>query len=439
MATQLWFSELQPKLWNTVGIGGYEFNVGDTSRRLTVGADLIGWSNSVRGLLSTVGTAANSTATTSSVTGPTAGKIVDPAGNTTTGAFRMWLTDPLAADVTISGTISFAFCGAENNMSANAAIGCAVYRLDGLGAFTQIIFSLSTVELNTVLAKVSWTGTPTSTACKKGDRLLIVPYYDDAPATTMAAAFTMTFVFNGTLAAIGDSNITFNENLSFISTDPTGTAYYLRDTASDLAGSGQKALNTAQGSGTVTAVYATANGPLTHPGNQLTATGGGIALEWFTPPLNSFTLGSAVKCEIGAASILCSVASGGGGLYFSVLEIAICDTNGTGAVVWARSYMSIADTLAVPGVLPIYVLGQDTVVAAGKRLRFRIYFDDNLLGTVASNQTSGTNVTLRYDGTSTYGTKLTFTQTFTEQVSSIPSTVVGSLRVRRRMEPLIVR
>ena len=432
MATQLWFGEINPAL-EVTGLIGPEWQF---QADVTVGADTIRWVSSlVRGMRTTVGTnGTNSTGTISTVAGPTAGKILSPVSSG-----RLWISDPLAADVTISGTVSFAMCAFENSMSANAAIACAILRMQGDGTITTIISSADTVgELGTTLAKRSWTASPTSTACKKGDRLIFVPYIDDAG--TMGSGFSVTFAWTGTTANIGDSNITFTENLTFLTSAPSGSSYYLRNTASDLAGSGQKALSTTQGSGTVTATYATVNGPVTAPGNRVTATGGGTQLEWFTPALDAFTLGGAVQIDLGCESVPASTAAGGGGQYFTYLEVAICDADGTNATRWAISYESGNFTGGVPGVISHFITGPDTAVAQGKRLRFRIYIDDNTLSTGA-NQVSGTNVVYRYDGTSTYAARLVFTQTITEAgpTADPPPTLFDSLRRKRRFNPLWIR
>ena len=439
MATQVWFSSFDPPaLFNTVGIGvgGYPYSAGDNSRAISVGADTIPFSALVGGMVSAVKTGSGSTYPTTSVTGPTAGKIVDP--NASINPAVLWVSDPLAADVTISGTISFALCASEGSMSANATIGCAILRMDSTGAFTTIISSTAGTELGTSIAKSSWTGTPTSTACKKGDRLVFVPYYDDATATTMGNGFTLTFGQGGSLANVRDSNVSFTETITFLTSFSAGTTYYVRDTASDLAGSGQKALSTTQGSGTVTATYTTVNGPLTYPGNRVTATSGGTQLEWFTPQLNAFTLGGAVKVDLGCQTPAAFRTSG---KYFTFLEIAICDSDGSNATVWARNWYSTVDSVFPPGIIPHYLTGPDTSVGQGKRLRFRIYIDDlNSPAAGDTNQSSGTDVVYRYDGTSTYATAVNFTQTITEAtLVDPPANVANSLRKKRRFNPLWIR
>jgi hypothetical protein len=384
VATTLYLRDVAPGKWTSGAAADNFFSVKDSSRAVTTGADTYTRSlgSATSALSTTVGTGAGTSISVTTVTGPTAGKRL----GTTTAFF----TDPIAADVTISGTVNLAFCGSESSMGANATFVVQLYRVDAEGAWTQIISSSLGTELGTSLARSSWSGSPTSTAVKQGDRLALVVLADDA-----------------TNASTADSNLVLTENLTFITSDPAGSTYYLRDTASDI--SGAKALSTTQGSGTAEAVHQTIAGAITFPGDQWTATAGGSDIEWFTPTLNAFTLGGLVKVILNNNA---AVLEAGAATPFDALtiEIARVDSDGSNASVWTRSYTGSDGA----GGLDRYLSGPDLSIAQGQRLRFRVYSDDCWSDT----QLSGTNRTIRYDGTSTYASRLIFTQTITEGVAT---------------------
>jgi hypothetical protein len=154
------------------------------------------------------GQVASSTAT---VAGATNGVEVQPSTN-----YAEWLTSPLAADVTISGSITWNLWASESSMSANVAINGILEVIDGAtGTITLIDKTARTTELGTSLAAVNFSETPASgVACKKGDRLRARVFGDDAG--TMASGFTFAFNYNGGLAAdTGGSLLTLTEDLTF--------------------------------------------------------------------------------------------------------------------------------------------------------------------------------------------------------------------------------
>jgi hypothetical protein len=154
--------------------------------------------------------ASATTATVASIAGTTVGiEFVS-------GAVALeWLSEPLSADFTISGTITGNLWGFESTMNDNTAINFVVDKIDGAtGAITQIAKSARVTELGTSNGANNFTVTPTSTACKRGDRIRIRPFIDDAGAAMIIG--TTTFSYNGpTAAAAGDSYVQFTENLTF--------------------------------------------------------------------------------------------------------------------------------------------------------------------------------------------------------------------------------
>lgn len=412
MATDLFFRQLVPALWGNPGGSAHAFNLKDAGRTVQPGASVFrGTSNTIRVLSPTIGSGAGASIGTTTVTGTTAGLMV--ASETDPTPF---VTDPLAADVTISSTVNFALCGLESSMNANATFRVALYRLDAEGALTLIIDSSFGTELGTANGRKSWSGSPTSTDCKKGDRLFALVLVDDATSLTMGSGFTVTLNYDGSNANTADSKITLTENLTFLSSDPGGSTYYLRNTASDI--SGAKALSTTQGSGTEVATHTTLTGPLTFPGDQWTLTAGGSDAEWFFPAFDAFTLSEVVQVILQNDGTLLETSTSPRDSF--IVELAVCDSDGSNPVIWARSYTSYLGTAWSAH----YLSGADLSVAAGKRLRLR-FFSDDWLNDVGS-QVSGTNRNFRYDGTSTYAARIILTQTVTEAVAALSPPPFGA-------------
>jgi hypothetical protein len=344
---------------------------------------------------------------TSTVTGPTNGL------ESGTLPYE-WLSEPLAADFTIAGTITFNLWGKESSTSANVAINAVVEALDGAtGALTQIVKTARTTELTATSVAVNFTGTPTSTACKRGDRLRVRVFFDDAG--TMATGFTATLNFDRSTAALGESFVTFTENLTFDTAAPSGSTYYLTDADETInpGSATEKVASKTRGGGSVNAVTNTAAGPTA--GIQVTASAGGSAIEWYTPPLEAVTLGGKAQFAVRVfESNLAANAS-------LRAEVAVANGDGSGAVVWGSACiqpgfatdngeLSTADETRTA-----YPSGDDLAVTAGKRLRFRLYVDDNSSQALVTGQT----VTVSYNGTTAAAAGDTYVVlpiTVTEQV-----------------------
>ena len=105
-------------------------------------------------------------------------------------------------------------------MNDNEAVNVLIERMDGAtGVLTQIVKTARVTEVALSAAAVNnFTATPTSTLVKRGDRLRVRVFFDDAG--TMAAPGPAYFTYgNATAAANGDSWIQFTENLTF---EPAG-------------------------------------------------------------------------------------------------------------------------------------------------------------------------------------------------------------------------
>lgn len=359
-----------------------------------------------------------------SVLGPTNGLEVADAG-----IKLEWLSEPLLADFTISGTITLNLWAFELTMNDNIAINAVIEKMDGAtGTLTQIAKTARVTEVALTSAAVNnFTVTPTSTACKRGDRLRIRVFADDAG--TMAAGGSMSFRYNGAAGVEGDSFVTFTETLTFEPlTDPTGSTYYLTDTAETInPGSAiEKKASTTRGSGTVNTVTNTATGPTA--GIQLTNSAGGTAVEWYTPPLQAVTFGGRALFN------LRGLESAAGANASLKAEVAICANDGSSAVVWGVAGVRAITTYGSTGELSTsqtgyvaYVSGDDTAVTAGQRLRFRVYVDD----CGSAPLVTGQSVTVGYNGT-TVGdagdTYVILPVTVTEQATG-PTTWTGAATV----------
>lgn len=178
------------------------------------------------------------------VAGPTNG--IEVTAPSPSGPME-WISPPVSADVTISGTITANIWAAENSMSANVAINIIVDILraasfagDGSNEIVNIVQSTNVTELGTSRTANNFTtgmtsGSYTAQTLNRGDRLRVRIVGDDAGASTMASTFTFHIGFAGsTAAADGDTYVTFSEDFSFESA-PAGSVLYLTNTHSGLS------------------------------------------------------------------------------------------------------------------------------------------------------------------------------------------------------------
>ena len=335
--------------------------------------------------------------TRATVAGPTTG--IEPLIGGTT--YVDFITPPIDQDVTISGSITLNLWASETNMSANVSVNCTIDRITTNGGWTdQIAVTNRTTEVAVTTATANnFTVTPTSTALTKGERIKVRIFFDDSTAN-MSSGFSASFNFGGTTGgADGDSYVTFNETFGFLTTAPSGTKFYLTDTAGPAVGANDERLfQLTRGSGSATAVKNTANGPLFPASHQWTATAGGTAIEWWTNPLNAFTLEG--LCEV-SLWLKESNAAANVGVKF---ELGRFNGAGSSGGVWVSH--SVHDCSS-PGVvetqdeLPTtstkwtaFMAGDSLSVSNGDRLRLRVYMDDAANGTAVTGHTA----TITYSG-----------------------------------------
>lgn len=263
-------------------------NDADTHRG-TNSADLsganVGWL--VVKLQTSRGAGAN-TLTVNTVAGPTAGVDVSSGGDGVE-----WITEPVSADVTISGAITANLWGLESSMNANVAINFVVDVIRAIdNSVEQIVKSARTVELGTSSAAANFTATPgAGVTVNRGDRIRVRVFGDDSAAATMGSGFTFSFAYASSSAASnGDSYVTFTETFSFEST-PSGTTLYLTRTRPTWAIENDPALLTAftgadedpLSDGGNWANLNSSGNPLKRVSNAAVASVAGAAASYWTP------------------------------------------------------------------------------------------------------------------------------------------------------------
>lgn len=333
----------------------------------------------------------------------------------------IWVSPPLAAAVTISGSITFNLYAYESAMQANAAINCRVMKLTPGSVWTEVHKTVRTTELGYSGAPTlqSWSESPTSTAFAKGDRIVVIPFIDDAG--TMATGYTCYLSAGG---ATYPSNLVFTETLSFAAT-PAGTTVYPTVTSAGInpGSATEYEAWTSRGAGVQSAHTNAVTGPAT--AIQMTATAGGTAIEWYTKQLQAMTLSGPVLVHYRAAD------EAGDGLGDSgstvICEIALCASDGTEVSVWGASGSGNANNWApynYGGLYPVtetvgefWVAGDDLTITDGQRLRIRLKIDDRSGGSGFANMnTSKDPIQLWYAGAAgaTGDTYLTFSSTLAE-------------------------
>ena len=387
----------------------------------------VGWTP--KALHTAKGAAANSL-TGSTVTGPTAGvEVID----TTPGE---WISPPLAADVTISSSITFNLWGFESSMSANVALNAKLERLDKTGAIVSTIAQTArTTEAGTSSADEQSTVTPTSTNMLKGERFRCTVYADDAG--TMATGFTFTFRAGAAGSGVdGDSNVAFVDTPTFASTTPAGTQLFLTDTAGPSVGADiEKEMWTSRGGSAVVINTSVTSNGWTAP-VQLKS--GGTAIEWYSKPLQAFTLAGLVRVNVRAKE---NGASTNGAIR---VELAVCNGDGSGATVWGAADLidsasiglgggagtdALGEVTASDATVRGWLAGQDVSVTDGQRLRLRCFYDDSAGLAIVSNGGLNT-VGISYNGPSASASGdswIQLTQSVAEYVAGTTGTAVGAL------------
>lgn len=348
------------------------------------------------------GATLNTTQSVATVAGATAGIELEQTISSVTVPVE-WISGPVDADVTISGSITFNLWAWESAMNANAAINVLVEKLDGKGltTLTTILKTTRTTELGTSAAVLTnFAQTPgAGVTLNKGDRLRVTVFADDAG--TMGSGFTVSNRYGGGTGGSGtdgDSFITFTETFTTMGDTAAGTTVYLTNTAAGInPGSGTELEAWTSGSSVGSSTIATATGWARQTDTS----------EWYTKPLQAFTLAGPLDGNIRAS--VSSVAS----MTHLGIELALCDIDGNFIQLLATNIEFTALTTSTGVYFTSDPWGIDDVsVTDGQRIRIRIFAaaDD------ASAMVTGHTVTVNHASSGPLDSYVTFTQTLTEYV-----------------------
>src|SRR5262249_15960690 len=111
------------------------------------------------------------TSVTNSTNGPTSGvQLTKTAG----GAALVWISPPLAAAATVSGTVTMNAYASESQAACNCGMQVTVKKYSaGAEGGTPVLSSERGTELGTTISLQNWTATPTSTSFAVGDRIVV--------------------------------------------------------------------------------------------------------------------------------------------------------------------------------------------------------------------------------------------------------------------------
>jgi hypothetical protein len=224
---------------------------------------------------------------------------------------------------------------------------------------STLIGSVGTVAGSSLLTSTQSFALPCNISLVSGTKYWIIYRRSNTADTTTSYGFS-----------VADSTIT-SPAFPILQVSSNGGSTWANDT---FAHSLNVVLLYGTPAAAVNSVTNTAAGPVTPI--QVTATGGGTAIEWYTPALNGFTLAGKTKFNIRGLE---SSAAANSSLK---AEIAVCAGNGTSPVVWgianleATQHGGYGEVPTTDTALFAWVDGPSTVVTTGQRLRFRIYVDD---------------------------------------------------------------
>lgn len=165
----------------------------------------------------------------------------------------------------------------------------------------------------------------------------------------------------------------------------SNSTLYLTDTVSTIDPNGAtfdtKEAWTSRGGSTVFTSTNTAAGP-TSPLQRRVNAGTTNFLEWFSKPLQAFTLSGLAFCNI-----RCGTSGAGAANASAAVEIAVCASDGTSPTVWGYA-VDGTETLTT-ATYSFYVAGDDVAITNGQRLRIRLFIDDAPGVAMAAGQSSG--------------------------------------------------
>lgn len=132
------------------------------------------------------------------------------------GTAVAWVSPPLSAPITISGTVTMNLWAYANLVGANVTVAVSLAKYSGGSQGAAFLTSSFGTALGTSAGVCNWTGSPTSTAFAAGDRLVITGLITNATSLAMVGGDTVTMDYAGlTGGSNGDAFVALTENLSF--------------------------------------------------------------------------------------------------------------------------------------------------------------------------------------------------------------------------------
>lgn len=141
--------------------------------------------------------------------------------------FFVFVSKPLSAGFTISGTITGVCSGAESATTLNSGCSMKLYKYDARrGAITNLIWTSGrTAEFGTSCAtKAVGSAATTSTAVSTGDRLVLIPYIENCSDNSVPCGQgswngngtrTSSLCYNGAAGGSNEVSVTLTESLTF--------------------------------------------------------------------------------------------------------------------------------------------------------------------------------------------------------------------------------
>ncbi len=148
---------------------------------------------------------------TNSMRGPTSGvQLTATAG----GPALVWISPPLAAATTISGTVTMNTWASEQS-ACHCGMQLTLQKYSNGAEGSAFLTSARGTELTTSITQQNWTATPTSTSFAVGDRIVVKWWIKDAGGTMNGNKSVTTDYDGKTSGSNGDTWLQFTETLTW--------------------------------------------------------------------------------------------------------------------------------------------------------------------------------------------------------------------------------
>lgn len=129
-----------------------------------------------------------------------------------------WVSDYVAAQFTMAGTITFAARARESSTSVNICLRGKIFRIPAdptVDGMPIVCVGTRSGEITTSNADYTWTGTPTSTVFKVNDRIGFMGFWHAGTGGGTTTASGSGYINNG---GSGNRYVEFTEDIVFSST-----------------------------------------------------------------------------------------------------------------------------------------------------------------------------------------------------------------------------